>query len=94
MADRSQDRRWIILGEDGRHVSLGRARDPSPEELDRAGAALEGQGTGGWLAILEGDYFAPRRRVRLMMVRPLTRHTGSWEEAAAAFEKIRARAAA
>ena len=27
------ERRWIILGEDGRHVTMGRHSDPSPEEL-------------------------------------------------------------
>jgi hypothetical protein len=38
------ERRWIVLGTDGRHVSLGRDSDPSPEEIEAAEAALLAQG--------------------------------------------------
>jgi hypothetical protein len=64
------DTRWIVLGTDGRHVSLGRASDPSPQEIEQAETALLQQGLSGWLAVMSGDYFG-KTSPSLMMVRPL-----------------------
>ena len=41
--------RWIVLGTDGRHVSLGRT-EPSEAEVKAASDALAAQGFSGWLA--------------------------------------------
>jgi hypothetical protein len=40
--------RWIVLGTDGRHVSLGRT-EPSETEIATANDALAAQGISGWL---------------------------------------------
>lgn len=82
------ERRWIILGEDGRHVTMGRHSDPSPDELAQAEASLEAQGLAGWLAVMEGGYYE-RRKPALMMVRPLCNPQRPFVEAADAFEAAR-----
>ena len=58
------ERRWIILAQDGRHVTMGRAAPPSEAEVAAAAAALAAQGLAGWLATLDGNYWS-RRRVTL-----------------------------
>jgi hypothetical protein len=87
-----RERRWIVLGEDGRHVSVGRHSDPSDAELDTIAEALRAQGSGGWLAMMEGDYYLGRAAPTLMMVRPLTPVTAAWDDAAAAFQEKRVQA--
>jgi hypothetical protein len=47
--------RWIVLGTDGRHVSLGRT-EPSEAEVAAAGDALAAGGFPGWLASAQGEY--------------------------------------
>lgn len=94
MADRRAERRWIILGQDGRHVSIGRSSDPSEQEIAGAAAALVATGNAGWLAVLEGDYWAARGPVRLVQVRPLNGGTGGWDDAVVAFNRRRAEAIA
>lgn len=84
-----REHRWIIVGEDGRHVTVGRNTDPSEEELVRASEALRANGQGAWLAIMEGSYYQPRTRVSVMMVRELTPSRGTWDEAVAAFLSMR-----
>jgi hypothetical protein len=86
------ERRWIVLGEDGRHVTLGRHSDPSEAEIAAAEQALAAQSLHGWLAIAEGDYYARRGRVSLLMVRPLGAPQVAFDSAAAAFEALRRRA--
>ena len=49
--------RWMILGADGRHVSLGRT-EPSEPEVVAASDALAAQGLSGWLARMQGDYYS------------------------------------
>ena len=34
------ERRWVILAQDGRHVTMGRAAPPSEAEVEAAAAAL------------------------------------------------------
>ena len=48
--------RWIVLGIDGRHVSLGRS-EPSEAEVMAASDALAAQGLSGWLARMQGWLF-------------------------------------
>ena len=80
--------RWIVLGTDGRHVSLGRT-EPSQAEVMAASDALAAQGFSGWLARMQGDYYS-RRRVTL---EPLQRigiaHDADWQAALAAFQRLR-----
>jgi hypothetical protein len=83
--------RWIILGADGRHVSLGRT-EPSEAEIATASDALAAQGLSGWLARMQGDYYS-RATVTL---EPLQRigaeHEADWQAAVAAFHAARQRA--
>ena len=80
--------RWIVLGTDGRHVSLGRV-EPSEAEVLAASDALAAQGLSGWLARMQGEYYS-RRRVTL---KPLQRigadHEADWQAALAAFQRLR-----
>ncbi len=83
--------RWIVLGADGRHVSLGRT-EPSEAEVLAASDALAAQGLSGWLARMQGDYYS-RGKVTL---EPLERigaeYEADWELALAAFLAARRRA--
>ena len=80
--------RWIVLGTDGRHVTLGRHTDPTHEEVAAAEAALAAQGLAGWLVVMKGGYYV-RREPSLMMVRRLADPVRPFEEAAADFEAKR-----
>ena len=84
--------RWIVLGANGRHMSLGRATPPTDIEIIGVSDALTAQGLSGWLACMQGDYYS-RRKVTLD---PLQRigiaHDGDWQAALAAFQTARRRA--
>ncbi|MDO9502766.1 hypothetical protein [Falsiroseomonas sp.] len=80
--------RWIIIGTDGRHVTLGRHTDPSPDEITQAEAGLAAQGLAGWLAVMKGGYYT-RRKPSLMMVRPLCDPQTPFAEAVDAFQAAR-----
>ena len=47
--------RWVVLGTDGRHVSLDRT-EPSEAETATASDALAAQGLSGWFVRMQGDY--------------------------------------
>ena len=83
--------RWIVLGTDGRHVSLGRT-EPSETEIATANDALAAQGLSGWLARMRGEYYS-RGKVTL---EPLQRigiaHDADWQAALAALHAARRRA--
>ena len=83
--------RWIVLGTDGRHVSLGRG-EPSEAEAKAAREALAAQGLFGQLARLQGDYYSRGK----VMLEPLQRigadHEADWQAALAAFHAARHRA--
>ncbi len=85
-----RDRRWIILGEDGRHITIGRHSDPTEAELTEVSQKLAAAGLGGWLAVVEGSYYLPGDAVSLMRVRELTPSKTQWEDAVLAFRRIRA----
>ena len=87
----SREKRWIVLSDDGRHVTLGRHSDPSDDEINRAGEALRATGIGGWLALLEGIYYG-RGEVALMMVREVAPPRAQWDFAVASFIKLRKQA--
>ncbi|MCA3273552.1 MAG: hypothetical protein ING12_16325 [Roseomonas sp.] len=83
--------RWIVLGTDGRHVSLGRA-EPTEIEVVAASDTLAEQGLSGWLARMQGDYYSRRK----VMLEPLQRigaeHDADWQAALTAFHAARHRA--
>ena len=83
--------RWIVLGTDGRHVSLGRT-EPSEAEIATASDALAAQGFSGWLARMQGEYYGRGK----ISVEPLQRigiaHDGDWQAALGAFHAARHRA--
>ncbi|MCA3291674.1 MAG: hypothetical protein ING00_02935 [Roseomonas sp.] len=85
------EQRWIVLGDDGRHVSLGRT-EPSEAQVKAASDALAAQGLSGWLARMQGDYYS-RRKVTL---EPLQRigaaQEPDWQAALSAFDAARQRA--
>ena len=83
--------RWIVLGTDGRHVSLGRT-EPTEMEVLAASDALAAQGLSGWLARLQGEYYSRGK----VMLEPLQRigvaHDADWQAALSAFHAARHRA--
>ena len=83
--------RWIVLGTDGRHISLGHS-EPSEAHVKAASDALAAQGLSGWLARMQGKYYS-RRKVTL---EPLQRigaaQEPDWQAALAAFLAARCRA--
>jgi hypothetical protein len=86
---RSREKRWIAVGVDGRHITLGRESDPSEAEICEVEAKLRDQGIGAWLAVAEGDYWNPKGHMTLLMVRRLGNPTGPWGQAVAAFNERR-----
>jgi len=86
------ERRWIILSEDGRHVTVGRHTDPSEDEITSAGEQVRRVGVGGWLAVLQGGYYSPRNHVSLMMVREIAETRQTSDAAVAAFIGLRKQA--
>ena len=83
--------RWIVLGADGRHVSLGRT-EPSEGEVMAASDALAAQGLSGWLVRMHGEY-NKRRRVTLELLQRISaEHDADWQAALAAFHAARHRA--
>ena len=83
--------RWIVLGMDGRHVSLGRT-EPSEAEITAASDALAAQGLSGWLARLQGDYYS-RGKVTLERLQRIgATQDADWQAALSAFHAARHRA--
>lgn len=82
--------RTIVLGDDGRFVTLGRASHPSDAELAAAAAAMASQGIGGWLSTMAGTLYQ-RRCPALMQLRELAPPRQSWDAAVAAFRAAHAR---
>jgi hypothetical protein len=76
------ERRWIILGEDGRFVSIGRFSKPSEAEIHAAEAALQSQHLSGWLAIMSGNPYA-EHVPHIIEVQELAKPTRSFAEARA-----------
>lgn len=86
---KAREKRWAIIGEDGRHVWMGRHSDPSEAEIAEAEAGLARQGIAGWLAIVEGDYWSKRGKMGFVMVRALANPASAFEAGTAAFEAAR-----
>ena len=83
--------RWMVLGADGRHVSLERT-EPSEAEIATASDALAAQGLSGWLARMHGEYYS-RRKVTLEPIQRIgIAHDADWQAALTAFHAARQRA--
>lgn len=79
------ERRWAVIALDGRHSWLGRATDPTAEDIAAAEAQLSAQGTSGWVAVVSGDYWSPDP-LDVVVVRPLAgAQEAVWPQAWAAF---------
>ena len=83
--------RWIVLGTDGRHVSLGRT-EPSEAEIATASDALAAQGLSGWLARMQGDYYSRGKVILELLQRIGAAHDADWQAALTAFDAARHRA--
>jgi hypothetical protein len=84
-------RSWIVLGHDGRHVSLG-LTTPTDDEIAAASEALSTQGLGGWIVTMDGAYWG-RRGVTLAPARTIGPDTQlDWPAAVTAFLDARKRA--
>jgi hypothetical protein len=82
--------RWIVLGTDGRLVSLGRT-EPSEAEIATASDALAAQGLSGWLVRMQGEYYS-RGKVTLEPLRRIgAEHEADWQAALTAFKAARHR---
>lgn len=82
--------RYLIIAEDGRHVTLGRAYAPTPKEVEKSSEGLVKQGLGGWYAVMRGDYWG-RREPTLEAVQEVGMPiTINWEAATANFRAARA----
>ena len=90
----AKEHRWIVLGTDGRHVTLGRHSDPTEAEILAAEDQLAKQGLAGWLAVVEGAYWSKRTKLSVLAVRPLAHPTVPFDEAVSAFQTSRSRALA
>lgn len=78
----ARERRWLVVAEDGRHVTLGRHSVPSDDEITQAGRGIDALGLAAWLVISEGGYYN-NSKVSLMMVRSITAKLGDWDAAEA-----------
>jgi len=79
----------ILLGDDGRHVLLGRHGEPDAGEMARIAALLTASGHGGWVARLCGDYWHRTQRVTLERVQDVAPTTIPFSEAVEAFQTLR-----
>lgn len=72
-----KEKRWLVVVQNGDHVTLGRHTDPSEAEIDEVVKQLENMGTSGWLVVSEGLYYG-EGVVSLLNVRCLTKIVGDW----------------
>ena len=84
----TRERRWVAIVDDGRHLWIGRHRDPDEDELARVAEAMAMGGLAGWLAIAEGDY-ASRGPLSLLWVRPINGTKADFDDVKAAFLRLR-----
>ncbi len=76
--------RWIVLGTNGKHVTIGRDTGPTEEEVAVAEAALLSQGLSGWLVSMKANYYS-RHEPFLSMVRALGNPKTTFDESVRAF---------
>lgn len=84
------ERRYLLVAQDGRHTTLGRATEPDDETLDTAAEGLDSLGLAGWYVLSEGRYYVPEDAISLLPIRRLTSTEGDWDVAAGEFVRRRA----
>lgn len=89
MARPGDDDRTIILGDDGRYVTLGRHSQPTADEIAEAARGLVAQGLGGWLATMRGTFYQ-RRCPGVTMLREIAPPRQGWDAAVAALKAAHA----
>jgi hypothetical protein len=82
MENEKVENRWIVLGEDGRFVSVGRFSEPSEAEIHATEVALRSQNLSGWLAIMSGNPYADQF-LDIVEIKELAKPTRSFAEARA-----------
>ena len=88
----SVDRSYLMISQDGSHSVLGRQIEPNLEILATATADLNSLGMAGWCVLSEGRHGTPGDKLALIPIQQLSATEGNWEQAAAAFDALRARA--
>ena len=78
------NRRWVVLAEDGRYAILGRSVAPSEQDIQLAEDGLKRQGVAGWLALMSGSEYAARLPA-FLEVRPLAGPQSGFAEAVEAW---------
>lgn len=78
--DGRSDRRWIVLAEDGRYVTLSRELNPSEDDILRAEDSLRKLDAAGWLVVMSGSAYAPEMPT-VLEVRRLASPTRPFAEA-------------
>lgn len=84
LVDGCSDRRWVVLAEDGRFSTLGRASDPSEQDILQAEEGLKAQGLGGWLTVMSGSPYGDIIP-SFIEVQPLAGPSATFADAVAAF---------
>jgi hypothetical protein len=79
--------RFIVIDEQGQHVTLG-AYAPTAAEIESLDALYVDSGVGAWVAEMAGVYYS-RRKLTLTARRTLGTPTTSWDAAVAVFLSIR-----
>ncbi|WP_338661753.1 hypothetical protein VQH23_16150 [Pararoseomonas sp. SCSIO 73927] len=80
---------YIVLADDGRHVSLTRGGMPCEADQHDAGYRLAQQGQGGWLVRMDGDYWAMSGRLDLTEQVMLAPTSTTFFDAGARFRALR-----
>lgn len=80
----AKDPRWVVLVESGEYSTLGRYREPDPNEINAAEIALARAGLAGWLAVMSNSTY-DQSVPDFMMVRPLQHPETSFEDAVQAY---------
>jgi hypothetical protein len=81
----------MALGQDGRHVWLGRHSDPEQHELDDISAKLDAQGMTAWLAVMRGNFWSAANAREILVVRRLTQQDGDPDAAVGMWREARSK---
>jgi|SRR5579859_6860193 len=82
-AERRDERRWIVLSEDGRYAPVSCSSEPTQDEIGEVERSMQTSGLAGWLAIMDGMPYGPAPS--LLRVRSLADPPSNWDDAVAQF---------
>ena len=86
------DRSYLMINQDGGHSILSGQTEPNKQTLATATADLASADAIGWCVLSEGRHGTPGDRLALLPIQRLTAIDGDWDQAAAAFDALRAKA--